>query len=85
MTDRPQFLRRHLNVFQTGGYAGLEVIRWPTLFGSGLRIYFARGSEAKFRPADGDEVCISSSIVVSGNVIASGMMRIWNTLFNGPR
>ena len=72
MVEKARFLRRSLNAFQAGGYRGLDVLRWPTLFGSGLRIYFARGSEAKFRAAEGAEVSITSSVVVSGNVIATG-------------
>ena len=72
MVEKARFLRRSLNTFQAGGCRGLDVLRWPTLFGSGLRIYFARESQAKFRAAEGAEVSITSSVVVSGNVIATG-------------
>ena len=71
MTDNPVFLRRSLNAVQAGEFLVLDTLRWPTLFGSGLRIYFARSGSDPKTPV-GAGVSISTKQRIAGQVIAMG-------------
>ncbi len=70
MAEEGLFHRRSLASWSQGAFAGLDALRWPTPFGSGLRFYFAHRSETQLAEDKAGAVRITEKTLVSGNLIA---------------
>jgi len=69
MTD--WFLTRTLTTAQTNGLRVLEALRWPTPFGSAVRLYLGTGSDMELESAKGSKATLSRVKKVGSNAIAA--------------
>lgn len=73
MPEPGRFLRRNLCSHDHGGLRFLDTLRWPTPFGSGLRCFLARHSEAEIlKTRDNAEVRLTGVAMVAGAAVAAG-------------
>lgn len=69
--DEPVFLRRRLTSGTYGALRVVEALRWPSLFGSALRVWFGQGTRPDaVKPGEGSEMTLEQAIVAGPNLIA---------------
>ncbi|MDF0599654.1 glycosyltransferase family 2 protein [Psychromarinibacter sp. C21-152] len=72
--DLPVFLRRRLTSGAHGALRVIEALRWPSPFGSAVRIWFAQGARPEMvKPgAAAGEMHLKKALVVGANLIVTG-------------
>ena len=72
-----RFLRRSLAAAEIGALRVLDVLRWPTPLGSGLRVYLGRGAaaEALERPARGG-IALTPLAASGGALVAVAVLSL---------